>query len=282
MRLAPQLLYVLETRRELPMPLDEHGASSPNNIIDLPELNAISEHYGREFIPYPFFYNTPSPHATMTEELDYRNSVLSRYKLGELPFFREWFDSYLKADIWVEARVYCAATDTTSLVMTHRTGNSGYFSTQRLGDNFIEARSISPYDIGPAIARAAQLTKPGSRQAITLPGDSPVERSLTDPEDRQGFSVSVSKESDGRDITYVDTPTTAMGMAQSHWQPSRRWGYDTEKPFVKWVTIAADGDYVSTRDLSHWSPMTSESLTRRIDELIASDVKAVRAARGID
>lgn len=264
------------------MPTDEHGASSPNNIITLPELNAISEHYGREFIPYPFFYNTLSPHPTMAEEIDYRNSVLTRYKLGELPFFREWFDSYLKADIWVEARLHCAATDTTSLVMTHRTGNSGYFSIQRHGDNFIEARSISPYDIGPAIARVAQFTKPGSRQAINLPGDIPVERSFIEAEDPQSVSVSVSKEPDRPDITYVDARTPAAGMAQSHWQPSRRWGYDAEKPFVKWATVAADGDYISTRDLSHWTPMTSEVLTRRIDELIASDVRAVRAARGID
>ncbi|EIV08106.1 hypothetical protein MA4S0206_4085 [Mycobacteroides abscessus 4S-0206] len=48
------------------------------------------------------------------------------------------------------------------------------------------------------------------------------------------------------------------------------------------MSVDGDGDYIVEPEGKYFTPMSRQALTRRIDELIASDVKAVRAARGLD
>ena len=54
------------------------------------------------------------------------------------------------------------------------------------------------------------------------------------------------------------------------------------RPWVKWVSVEDDGDYIAEPEGKFFTPMSRQTLARRIDALIAADVKAVRAARGLD
>ena len=72
---------------------------------------------------------------------------------------------------------------------------------------------------------------------------------------------------------------TAFATVQSHWRPTRRWGFDRRKSAAVWVRIKDDGEYLFAADFREARPMSRPVLAERIDKLIAADVKVLRDFR---
>ena len=68
---------------------------------------------------------------------------------------------------------------------------------------------------------------------------------------------------------------TAFATVQSHWRPTRRWGFDRRKNAAVWVRIKDDGEYLFAADFREARPMSRPVLAERIDKLIAADVKVL-------
>src|SRR6202000_162664 len=132
--------------------------------LDLSDLNAINDFYGRDFLPYPFMFTQTSPYATREEALAYLNTVPDRFNHGDLSMFRECFDAYVDADIRVECRVQYIPADTPSVrVISYRRGQLGFVASQQPDVDLLDFYTVSPYDLGAAVCHAVTLTEPGRR-----------------------------------------------------------------------------------------------------------------------
>jgi hypothetical protein len=244
--------------------------------IDLTDLDIISTFYGRDFLPYPFMLTRPSRFSTQREFDEYARSVPDRFNNGDLRVFGRCWESYAHADIRVECHVQYIPADTASIrAVAYRVGDLGYLAKQRAEEDVIDVYELSPYDLGPAIADSVVLTKPGSRSEIVIPEYAPPSDNAYAAED---FSV--------RSTIPTTTTTeirrakvTAFARVQSHWQPTRCWGFDSGKNAVMWVRIKDDGEYIYETDFSLARPMDRRTLAERTDRLIAEDVKALRDFR---
>jgi hypothetical protein len=244
--------------------------------IDLVDLDIISRFYGRDFLPFPFMLTRPSSFATQHELDDYARSVPDRFNHGDLRIFRRWAASYAYADIRVECHVQYIPAETPSVrVVGSRVGELGYIAKQRPDDDVVDVYELSPYALGRAVADSVVVTKPGSRSEIVIPEWAPRSENAYAAED---FSLH----------PIVDTPSateirpaevTAYGTVQSHWRPTRRWGFDRRKNAVVWVRIKDDGEYIYTTDFGKAVPMTLRRLAEQTDQLIAEDVAVLREFR---
>ena len=81
------------------------------------------------------------------------------------------------------------------------------------------------------------------------------------------------------DVTIPASEVSAYSTVQSHWLPTRKWGFDGRKNSVVWIRVIDDGDYMYAPDFSHAVPMTAMALHQRVDELIAEDVAILREFR---
>src|SRR3984885_559783 len=125
-------------------------------ILDLLDLNVISEFYGRDFLPYPFMFTQPSRFATRDEALAYASAVPDRFNHGDLGVFMQCVAAYDAADIRVECHIQYIPADTPSVrAMAYRTGQLGFFTQQRPDTDLIDIYTVSPYDLGAAICEAA-------------------------------------------------------------------------------------------------------------------------------
>lgn len=247
--------------------------------IGLNDLAAISEFSGRDFLPYPFVFRRP------VEGDSYDNAVTApdRFKHGDLQLFKPWFTTYMSADIRVECEVrHLGGVDTPKQrIMAHRSGQSGFIATQS-GDDPVEVFALSPFELGPAVAGTAALTKPGKNPRIVIPEYVPPAAPRTRGDTEVGALAPLNR-TGVFSYDYTKVPETAVTMyatAQSHWQPARNWGLDRYKRAIAWVGIKGDGDYIYTPDNSHATPLNARILSERINQLIAEDVLALRAFRG--
>ena len=187
--------------------------------VGLADLKVISDFYGREFLPYPFWIAEPRRFATRDEYSAHASSVVSRFQEGDLSIFREWAGTYVDADIRVECHVkYPQRTKPSVRLIAHRMGDRGFFSSQRPTEDTVDVFSLAPFDLGAVIADLAPGGKPGTMPSIAIteyrPSKSRVERD----------DVVVSHDID------ADTPVpmlsrssvVALGTVQSHWRPARR------------------------------------------------------------
>ncbi|MEZ0363582.1 ESX secretion-associated protein EspG [Mycobacterium sp. pUA109] len=208
-------------------------------------------------------------------------AVMDRYQHGDLRVFRQWVQGYVAADVRVECRVlYSSKGNPAIRALAHRMDENGFFATQG-GDDVIDVYSLSPYDLGPAVAGVAALTKPGGREEIQIPGEL-LPRAWTEaerPDDAEPFSVRVQAVSPAT-TTIKASAFTATATVQSHWLPVRSWGFDHGKNAAVWVTVENDGDYICRPGTNGATPMTKRLLTSRIDELIAEDVASLREVLG--
>ncbi|WAJ46369.1 hypothetical protein OK015_07845 [Mycobacterium sp. Aquia_216] len=244
--------------------------------LDLLDLNAISEFYGSDFLPYPFMFTQGPRFATRDEATAYAGAVPDRFLHGDLNSFMECVAAYDAADIRVECRVQYIPADTPSLrLIAYRAGHLGFFASQRPDADLIDVYTLSPYDLGPAIADAVTLTQPGMHNAIVIPEYVPRGKAEYDRED---FVVQHRLASE----TGVSVPAnevTVYATVQSHWRPTRRWGLDRGKRALVWVRVNEDGEYLYAADQSHARPMTRPALRDEIDRLIADDIAILREFR---
>lgn len=259
--------------------------------IEMGELAAIYELRGYDFLPYPFLRSQP------LETSGASGSVAERFNDGDLRVFREWIVSYARADIWVECRVVdygCPGTPGIGL-LGHRLGESGFFAAERAdhdpGRDIVDVFTLSPYQLGAAVAASVGLTQPGMHPRIDIPGYAKrlgvsAETGGRDGgDDDDAYAVMVS---DARwslpvkpsTFEVSDADVTAMAVIQSRCQPVQSWGPAMDRKLIAWVRVREDGEYIYTPDFANATPVTPEILHKRIDGLIAEDVAVLRQRRG--
>jgi hypothetical protein len=242
--------------------------------IDLLDLRVISEYLGREFLPFPFIATLPNRFADFGAYNAHARTIPDRFNHGDLSLFKKWFATYTDADLRVECRVQYFPADTPSTrVLAHRCGELGFLATQN-SDDVVEMFSLSPYDLGPAIAGTVELTKPGARPVIVIPDYAPQAlRSRKDETSERNWGV-------GPPVTVSSADVTAYGTVQSHRQPARNWEVDQDKDAAVWVRLRDDGEYLYAPGYRSARPMTGRILSQRINDLIAADVALLRQSRG--
>lgn len=255
------------------------------NTTDLPEvgsislldLDIISSFYGRDFVPFPFMFTQPSGFTWHDEYAEYARSVPDRFNNGDLAIFQDCAGAYAYADIRVECHVQHIPGDTSSVrVVAWRLDQLGFLATQRPDEDVINIYELDPYLLGPAVACAAALRKPGRRSGIVIPEYVRVPDDVGASED---VAIHHTIERAPSAPTVPLAEVTAVGTVQSHWRPTRSWGVDYGKNFAVWVRIKDDGDYIYTPDFAEATPVTQSVLAERIDRLISEDVKALRQFR---
>lgn len=244
--------------------------------VGLADLKVISDFYGREFLPYPFWITEPRRFATRDEYVAHASSIVSRFQEGDLSIFREWAGTYVDADIRVECHVkYPQRTHQPVRLMAHRMGDRGFFSAQRPTEDTVDVFSLSPYDLGAVIAESVPTGKPGTMPSVAIAEYRPA-RSRIENDD---VVVSHSIDDDTPIPMLSRSSVMALGTVQSHWRPARRWGLDRSKTGVAWVEIQDLGVYIYDRDLLVARPMTKDILRERVDRLISEDVAILRELR---
>jgi hypothetical protein len=244
--------------------------------LDLVDLNAISQFYGREFLPYPFRLTQGPRFATGDEAFAYASTVPDRFNHGDLSTFMECVAAYDAADIRVECHVQYIPADTPSQrVIAYRSGHLGFLAAQRPDQDLIDVYAVSPYDLGAAISDEVSLTQPGMHSEILIPEYVPRGQVEFDTD---AFVVR-HKSASTSEVTIPASEVTAYSTIQSHWRPTRRWGLDRGKRALVWVRVNEDGEYIYVPDQSHAKPMAKSSLHEQIDRLIADDVAILREFR---
>lgn len=240
--------------------------------IDLRDLTAVSEFYGREFLPYPFMIRDPGRRGSREEDGAGLQSAPDRFNHGDLRTFKPWFATCMSADIRVECNVQYLGVDTPSLrLLAHRSGESGFLASQQ-PDDTIEVFTVSPYELGAATAASVLPSKPGRHPKIIVPEYVPRRpRHADDVDSRVAFSIPVATLD--RPARVPESHVSVYATIQSHWRPAREWGFDRAKDAVVWLRISDDGDYLYAPDYSHAKPMTARGLRDAIDRLIGEDLK---------
>lgn len=247
--------------------------------LDLLDLKEIGKFYGRDFLPYPFMLKQGPRFATADEAEAYGNSVVDRFHYGDLGIFADCVFGYANADIRVECHVQYIPADTPSVrVAACRIGELGFFGAQRPDADLVDIYTLSPYDLGAAVCDELALTQPGRHPRIVVPEYAPEPQAEFDTGD---FEVQHTLETSS-EVIIPAKEVSAYSTVQSHWLPTRDWGFDSRKNAVVWIRIIDDGDYIYAPDFSHAVPMTRPALNLRIDELIAEDVEILREFRRDD
>jgi hypothetical protein len=244
--------------------------------MSLLDLEVISEFGGRTFLPYPFMFTRASPYATQDEALAYTITVPDRFLHGDLHHLAECTTAYLDSDIRVECHVQHIPSETPSVrTIAWRTRQLGFFAAQRPDEDVVDAYAVSPYDLGAAIAEVVPLEEPGRHAAIVVP----------EFVSRRGgrfaaeaFSVN-DRSTSSSELKIAAGEVTVYSTVQSHWRPTRKWGFDRSKAALVWIRVKDDGDYIYTPDGSHARPVTRGMLQDRIDRLIADDIAILREFR---
>lgn len=250
--------------------------------IDLIDLVGICELQGRDGLPYPFWRTQPS--STIDDDAV---SVAGRFADGDLRIFRAWAEAYLHADIWVTCRVNYANDDPDMRILAYRADQSGFLATQQPGEDVVDVYTVSPYELGAAIAGSVDLAQPGTRPRIVIPGYiaqyTDTASTRTDEVDYTIRFSPVGGARSGRSRLAVPAAdVSVMTTVQSRCRPAREWGTDWGDKLVVAVRVNDDGDYVYAPDFSHATPMRAQDLSQRIDRLIAHDVATLRQQRGLD
>ena len=247
--------------------------------LDLFALKAIGKFYGRDFLPYPFMIKQGMRFATADEATAYGNAALDRFHYGDLGIFTDCVFGYAHADIRVECHVQYIPADTPSVRVTaYRIGELGFFAAQQPDADEVDIYTLSPYDLGAAVCDELALTQPGRHPRIVVPEYAPKPRAEFDAGD---FDVQHTLEASS-EVIIPASEVSAYSTVQSHWLPTRNWGFDGRKSAVVWIHIIDDGDYMYAPDFSHAVPMTKAALNLRVDELIAEDVEILREFRRDD
>jgi hypothetical protein len=253
--------------------------------IDLQDLAALCEFLGHEYLPYPLMQTRPAHSAARSRhDADASSSFADRFEHGDLKVFREWMNAYAKADIWIESRILYNPADTPhARILAYRAGEAGFFAWQRPGEDIVDVYRVSAYELGVAIADSVGLTGPGTYSRIIVPKyvdyfRAPANESMGDD---YNFSilrpVAVRPRATGTVVKNADV--AAVATVQSHCNPAHAWGVDWTKKFLVWVAVRNDGEYIYTPDFSRATPLTTQILSDRIDQIIAEDVAALRQRR---
>jgi hypothetical protein len=244
--------------------------------LELLDLQLINERHGRDPLPYPFMLTQPTRFEFVDEVARYAAQLPDRLRSGDLSAFAKCLDAFTRADITVAGHVQHVPADTPSIrVLAFRTGQAGFMLEQRADADLVDAYTVSPFELGAAIATAMRLEGPGRHPRIVIPEYLPIRPAVVEDDDvvvrhevitEPGVRVSVSQ-------------LSAYAKVQSNWRPAREWGIDARKDSLIWMRMKDDGDYLGAPDRSRGIPLTTALLAERIDGLIAADLEMLREAR---
>lgn len=251
--------------------------------IGLADLAAVCQLQGLDHLPHPFL-SRAWPSAVPDQTDVGSATVRDRLAEGDLRGFRDWIETYPPADIWVEGQVHHVPADTPDVrILAHRAGESGFFAAQRTDEDVVEVFTVSPYEIGAAVAGSAGLTAPGSHKRVVVPGFFPDQGAGdcadADSDAGHGIAVPVAGRRRSGDVVVLVAEVTALAVIQSRTPPAPAWGRDRDKNSAIWVRVIDDGEYLFAPDLSHAVPVTPQMLRTRIDQLITEDIAALRERR---
>jgi hypothetical protein len=237
--------------------------------LDLFDLLLFNDRNLRDSLPYPFMLTRPSRFEFADEVARYGARLPDRLRSGDLTAFARCLDAWPRADVTVTGHVQYIPADTPSIrVLAFRAGQSGYLVQQRTDADAVDVSTISPFELGAAVAAAMNLEGPGRHPQIVIPeyvstrpavaeDDVVVRHALTD---QPGTRVSVSQ-------------LSAYAKVQSNWRPANGWGVDARKELLVWMRLKDDGEYLGVPDRSHGIPLTANLLRERIEGLIAADIE---------
>ena len=245
--------------------------------IEVTDLRILFESRGLESMPYPIAQYGPRSMGTADTYRRHVAAVTDSFTHGELAKFAAALDiSWARPDLRVEYYGHDVQSDEPShRVAAFRRGDHACLLRQIGSDDRVEIATLSPFDIGPAIAAMAPTLAPGPHPAVTVEGytrtDEPTEIGLSSEVTRQVVS--------GADIPHIDAEDVrGFGSVQSNWRPARDWGRDPRAELIRWV-YTDGGAYLVQRDGMTAKPLTCPALQVRIDEGIAADVASIRAHR---
>lgn len=244
--------------------------------LDLVDLDALNKLHGGGFLPFPLRFTRPGRFASANEAEAHAASVSDRFRHGDLRTFTQCVTAYSTADIRVECHVQHIPADIPcGRVLAYRAEQLGFLVTQQPEQDVVDVYTVSPYDLGAAIAEAVPLAEPGGHHAIVVPEYAPRTEDVFDSDE---FVIG-DRRATSTEVLVPAAEVVVYSMIQSHWQPAKKWGRDPSKPALIWVGVDGDGDYVYADDQSHATPMTRRLLRERIDALIADDIEALREYR---
>jgi hypothetical protein len=264
-------------RRNINVSGDDSVTRREVGTLDLLDLQLINERYGRDPLPYPFMLTEPTRFEFVDELAEYASHLPERLRSGDLSVFAKCLDAWTRVDVTVTGHVQHIPGDTPSIrLLAFRAGQVGYLLEQRTDADVIEVSTLSPFELGAAIAQAMGLEAPGRHTRIVIPEFLPSRRAITQDDD------DVVVRHDVIDNPGAKVPVshlTALGTVQSSWRPAREWGIDTRRPSVTWMRMWDDGEYLGVPDRSRGIPLTVALLRDRIDNLIADDIAMLREFR---
>lgn len=245
--------------------------------LDLLDLHLINQRRGRDSLPYPFMLTRPTRFEFVDELAEYAAQLPERLNSGDLGAFARCLEAWAHADVTVTGHVQYIPADTASIrVLAFRTGQAGYLLEQRADADVVDVYTISPFELGSAIATAMNLGLPGRHSRIVIPEFVP-ERTA------DGDTDNVVVRHDLTAVAGVEVSASQMSAyagVQSNWRPSREWGIDTRKESLTWMRMRDDGDYLGVPERSTGIPLTVALLRQHIDGLIDADIEALHEARG--
>jgi hypothetical protein len=245
--------------------------------LDLLDLQLINERYGRDPLPYPFMLTRLTRFEYADEVAQYAAQLPYRLRSGDLSAFAGCLNAMPHADVRVAGHVQFVPADTPSIrVLAFRAGQAGYLLEQRADADVVDVYTVSPFELGAAIATAMRLKEPGRHPRIVIPEYVPIRPAVVAEDD-----VVIRDEVTTEPAVRVPvTQLRAYAKVQSNWRPAREWGVDARKEALIWMRMKDDGDYLGVPDRSRGIPLTTALLSERIDGLIAADIEMLLDARG--
>jgi hypothetical protein len=148
--------------------------------------------------------------------------------------------AYVEADIRAECHRQYVPPDTRSVrVVTCRTAELGFLAARRPDADVVDVSTVSPYELGAAVADDVALTRPGRHARIVVSQCAPPRRAEFD----EGFTVR-HRASWSAEIVIVASEVSVCATVQSPWRPTRRWGVDRGRRVLVWVRVHDGGEYI--------------------------------------
>jgi len=241
--------------------------------LELFDLLLLNERHGRDSLPYPFMLTRPTRFEFADEVARYATQLPDRLRSGDLTAFARCLDAWAHSDVTVTGHVQYIPADTPSIrVLAFRTGQSGYLLEQRADADVVDVYTLSPFELGAAIATAMRLEEPGRHPRVVNAEFVPSRPAVIDEDEvvvRHGVSVESG-------VRVSISQLAAYAEVQSTSHPGREWGVDPRSKSLVWVRIKDDGDYLGAPDRNSGVPLTATLLRERIDGLVEADIEWLR------
>lgn len=247
----------------------------PVGDIEATDLRILFEACGAEFLPYPIAQYGARSMGSAEHYARHAAAVLAAFRDGELSKLAPPLDLVLSnPDLRVEYYAHDLERDKPiHRVAAFRRGDHACLLRQVGVDDRVEINTLSPFDIGAAIADMTPALRQGRHPAVIVDGYTSIAEATSASTD-----ITQRVSGVGNLPRFGTSDLSAFGSVQSSWRPARQWGRDPDKELIRWVYTGGDS-YLVERDGSWARPVGLDMLRNRIDEGIAVDVAAIRANR---